>query len=88
MGKKNKLSNLHDHLFEQLERLNDDDLKGDDLEAEIERAAAMSGVAKQIINVGSLALKSQKALAEGQLLTDNVPDILSLEDKSGVKEIN
>ena len=87
MGKKNKLSNLHDHLFEQLERLNDDELKGKDLEDEIQRAGAMAGVAKQIINTGSLALKAQKALAEGQILTEDVPDILSIEEKPQLKVI-
>jgi hypothetical protein len=57
---KNKLSNLNDHLFEQIERLNDDDLKGDDLTREINRTKAMCNVAVQIISAGRLALDAAK----------------------------
>lgn len=55
---KNKLADLNDHLFAQLERLGDEDLKGDDLVQEIERARAVSGVATQVISNASLALKA------------------------------
>ena len=65
MSKKNKLGDLNDHLFMQLEKLNDDDLKGDKLNQEIQRAHAMTGVAKQIINSGALALKAKKVVADG-----------------------
>lgn len=61
---KNKLSNLNDHLFEQIERLNDDDLKGDDLTTEIGRAKAMCDVAGQIISAGRLVLDAVKAADE------------------------
>ncbi|MDR2053806.1 MAG: hypothetical protein LBP80_10360 [Treponema sp.] len=64
MGVKNRLSDLNDHLFEQIERLNDDDLKGDDLTAEIRRAAAMCNVAGQIISGGRLVLDAAKAADE------------------------
>jgi len=61
---KNKLSDLNNHLFEQLERLNDDDLKGDSLGAEIERGKAMSGLAKDITANAKLELDARKSAWE------------------------
>ena len=47
---RNKLTDLNDHLFEQLERLNDDDLTEEQLAKEINRSKAMQDIAKQIID--------------------------------------
>jgi hypothetical protein len=55
---------LNDHLFEQLERLNDDDLKEDELARESHRAQAMCGVAGQIISNGRLILDAARAADE------------------------
>ncbi len=61
---RNTLSDLNNHLFEQLERLNDDDLTEEDLQKEIARAKAITNTAAQIINNASLVLKSQTFLHE------------------------
>lgn len=53
---KNKLSDLNNHLFAQLERIGDEDLKGDDLKNEIDRGKSMASVAKEIVNNAKLAL--------------------------------
>lgn len=60
MGVKNKLTDLNNHLFAQLERLSDEDLLGDKLEEEIRRSEAVCDVSKQIIANGALALKAEK----------------------------
>lgn len=41
---RNKLTDLNNHLFEQLERLNDDELSEEELEKEIKRSKAMEGI--------------------------------------------
>jgi len=61
---KNRLTDLADHLFAQLERLGDEDLGNDALRVEILRASAMSATAREIISVGRLALDAAKVRAD------------------------
>jgi hypothetical protein len=55
---------LHNILFEELERLNDEDLTGDDLAAEIKRAKAIEGVADQVIANTSNMLTAMRFQAQ------------------------
>jgi hypothetical protein len=57
---KNTLADLNNHLFAQLERLNDEELKGEALSEEINRAKAINEVATRIISNGSLVLEAKK----------------------------
>lgn len=57
---RNTLGDLNNHLFAQLERLSDEDLAGDKLSEEIDRARAITSVANQIVSNGSLVLQAQK----------------------------
>ncbi|WP_167955095.1 hypothetical protein [Anaerosporobacter faecicola] len=56
----NKLIDLNNHLFAEMERLGDEELSGENLEKEIERAKAITSVASQIIANGALALKAEQ----------------------------
>ena len=79
---KNKLIDLNNHLFCQMERLSDEDIKGDQLREEIDRAKSVSNVAAQIINNANLALKAQMAINDG--LIKRAPQMLGVE--SGITE--
>lgn len=61
---KNKLSDLNNYLFEQLERLNDDELSEEEFKREIERSKAVTDVSNAIINNANIALKGAKFLEE------------------------
>ncbi|VXB88788.1 Phage protein [Bacillus altitudinis] len=60
MKMRNTLGDLNNHLFAQLERLSDEDLKGEELQEEIERSKAVTDVANRIISNGALVLQAQK----------------------------
>ena len=57
---KNNLEALNNHLFEEMERLNDDDLNDEQLQQEIERSKAMANIATKIIDNASLGLQAEK----------------------------
>lgn len=55
---RNKMTDLNDHLFAELERLSDEGLADEDLESEIKRANAMTGIAKQMIANACVVLRA------------------------------
>lgn len=73
---RNTLGDLNNHLFAQLERLSDEEITGEKLEEEINRAKSLSGVAAKIIDAGNLVL-SAKRLENDQLNVDvKIPKML------------
>jgi hypothetical protein len=76
---KNKLIDLNNHLFAQLERLSDKDNSGENLQEEIERSKAVGSIARNIIDNARLALDAQKALGDS---VRTLPAMIGIEDKS------
>lgn len=61
---KNGMMDLNNYLFEQLERLNENDLTGEELKTEIQRSKAISNVAQAIIANADTAIRAQKMAYE------------------------
>ena len=62
---KNKLSDLNNHLFAQLERLSDEELTSDQIDHEAKRSEAMVSVADQIIRNAALQIQAASIAAKG-----------------------
>ncbi len=75
----NKLSDLNNHLFAQMERLSEENIDQAVLDKEIQRTKAISTVAKDIVSNASLVLKAHKAAADG--IIKEAPGMMSLEEK-------
>lgn len=72
----NTLGDLNNHLFAQLERLNDEELKGEALIEEINRAKTINSVAAQIIANGSLVLEAKKLVDDRLNADTKLPKML------------
>jgi len=72
----NKLTDLNNHLFAEMERLGDESIKGDELKEEIDRAEAMAKVSAQIINNGALVLRAERFRDEAFSADVKIPKFL------------
>lgn len=63
MGK-TSLNSLNEYLFEALDRITNEDLTGEALQAEIHRAEATTNIARTIIDNGNLTLKVMEYMEE------------------------
>ena len=79
---RNTLADLNNHLFAQLERLSDEELKGEALEEEIDRAKAINQVASSIIHNGSLVLDAQKLFQNRENADIKIPRMLRGENET------
>lgn len=80
---KNRLSDLNDHLFMQLERLQDETLSAEQIETEVKRSAAIVEVSDKIVDNARLQLQACKLIADhGDRFMKHLP-MLGGPDKVG-----
>lgn len=73
---KNKLTDVNDYLFEQLEKLNDDDLNEEQLDAVIKKAETVNKIAETIVKNGELQFKAMKMASEYGIINDKQVKLL------------
>lgn len=74
---KNKLTDLNNHLFAELERLGDEELSDEALDKEIARAKGIAEISEKIISNANLTLKAAEFLNDaGYGLTGTVESTL------------
>jgi len=64
MATKTTLNDLNEYLFQELDRLTNEDLSEEELDKEIKRSDALQKIAKTVIDNGVLALQAKKHLDE------------------------
>lgn len=77
----NKLIDLNNYLFEQLERLNDDNLTMEELDREIKKSKEIVKVSQTIVNNADILLKAKKYFDEMGTSNEKIP-LLSLGEKN------
>lgn len=79
-GPNTSIGGMHDILFQQLERISNEDLKGEDLEMEMKRTDAICDLAGKIIDNGHLAIKVAKIRQDTASLAPEVGYLLETKD--------
>ena len=75
---KNKLTDLNNLLFEQMERLLDDEVchDKDSIQAEVQKAGAMGKLANQIVDIGRLQLEAARFAETNGVMKKELPLLL------------
>lgn len=75
---KNTINDLNNILFEQLERINDDSLSGEELEITLKKAEAINKISSTIIASANTQIKAYEQF--GRKVGDNTAHLLGIGD--------
>jgi len=59
---KNKITDLNNHLFAQLERLGQEDITSEELQIEINRSKAITSIANAIVDSSRVTVEAMKVM--------------------------
>ena len=82
----NRLEDLNDMLFNQLVRLDKDDISDDELKNEINRSHAMTGVAHTIIDTARVVLSAAKFMDSRIDPNSSLPHMIGVEAPHDAKK--
>lgn len=77
---KNRLVDLNDHLFCQLERLGSESLSCDQLKAEVERGKVISDIAENVVKNAALLLRAKEISMDYRIKSEDMPKLLTSSD--------
>lgn len=75
----NRLEDLNDMLFNQLVRLDKDDISDDELKKEVDRSKAMNSVAHTIVDNARVVLSAAKFMDSRIDPNSNLPHMIGVE---------
>jgi len=83
---KNSLADLNNHLFEMMEKLEDDDVLEDTAKfnKEIARGRAMVQLSGQILDIARVQLSALKTAENLNLMNEDMPALLAVKDSKQV----
>ena len=71
----NKLEDLNNHLFAQLERLGEEDLSPEELKKEIDRSKSINVIARNLIDNAKTQLDAMKVIYEFKDGNQSIPEL-------------
>lgn len=64
MPLRHTLKDLNEYLFDQLDTLTNDELRGEELESQLKRTQGVVAISKQILDISDKAIRAAKITAE------------------------
>jgi hypothetical protein len=85
---KNKLSDLNNHLFAQLERLGEEDLTIEEIHKEVERGKTISMLASTVIKSAKITIDSMRLVANGEYTVNELPEMIGMHPRQKPKPLD
>ena len=79
---RNKLADLNNHLFAQLERLGEEDLTVEEIHKEVSRGKAISHLASTVIKNAKAQIDAMRLVAHGEYTVSELPEMIGMHPRT------